>query len=253
VLAQDRFEVIPAVDVLDGRAVRLHQGRREAVTLEAGDPVGLARRFAADGATRLHVVDLDGAFSGAPTVGLLERLAAVGLPVQVGGGYRTVSALQLALETGADRVVVGTAAHEPGFLERALAVAGNRLVVAIDVKDGRVATEGWRELADATPDELARRCAAVGVARLLVTNTSRDGSLAGPDVDLLARVVAAGLRVVAAGGVATVDDLHAVRRSGCEAAVTGSALLAGRFTLQEAAAALAAGDATPASGERRGA
>lgn len=249
-LARSAFEVIPAIDVLDGRAVRLHQGRRESVTLEGGEPFELARRFAADGATRLHVVDLDGAFSGSPTVGLLERLAAVGPPVQVGGGYRTVDALRRALQTGADRVIVGTAALEPGFLERALDAVGDRLVVAIDVKDGRVATEGWTEVADATPDELARRCATAGVARLLVTSTSRDGSLVGPDLELLEGVATVGLHVVAAGGVATLDDLLAVRRAGCKAAVAGSALLAGRFTLRDAAALLAGGNPAE-SGERR--
>jgi phosphoribosylformimino-5-aminoimidazole carboxamide ribotide isomerase len=251
VLAWSTFQVIPAIDVLDGRAVRLRQGRREAVTLEGGDPVELARGFAADGATRLHVVDLDGAFSGSPTIGLLERLAAVGPPVQIGGGYRTVDVLQRALDAGADRVIVGTAALAPGFLERALDAAGARLIVAIDVKNGRVATEGWTERDDATPDELARRCAAIGVTRLLVTSTDRDGSLGGPDVDLLASLATVGPRVVAAGGVATLDDLQALRRAGCEAAVTGSALLAGRFTLREARAALADGTAT-GSGERRG-
>jgi phosphoribosylformimino-5-aminoimidazole carboxamide ribotide isomerase len=256
VLAQKPFTVIPAVDVLEGRAVRLHQGRRDAVTLEGGDPIELARRFAADGATRLHLVDLDGAFSGTPTTGLLERLATVGLPVQVGGGYRTVDALRRALDAGADRVMVGTAALERGFLERAVGVLGDRLVVAVDGKDGRVATAGWTDVADVTPDALARLCAAAGVARLLVTSTSRDGSLDGPDLELLGSVATAGLPVLAAGGISSVADLVAVRDAGCEAAVTGSALLAGRFTLAEATAALLeAAEAGAPDGlhERRGA
>ena len=126
--------MIPAIDVLAGRVVRLSQGRREAVTLEGGDPVELARRYAGEGAARLHVVDLDGAFDGAPSLGLLEGIAsAVALPVQVGGGYRSIAAIEAALSAGADRVMVGTAALDPGFLEEAAAHFAESLVVAVDV------------------------------------------------------------------------------------------------------------------------
>ena len=234
------FEVIPAIDVLDGRVVRLSQGRREAVTLEGGDPVALARRYAQDGASRLHVVDLGGAFDGAPTGGLLESLvAATELPVQIGGGYRTLEAIAGAVRAGADRVMIGTATLEPSFLEQAVARFGDAIVVAVDVRDGLVATSGWTETSQTSASELATRCAAVGVPRLLVTSTHRDGSLAGPDLDLLATVVAVGLPVIAAGGIASVDDLQATRDLGCEAAIAGSALLAGRFTLPQARSAVA--------------
>ena len=236
------MDVVPAIDVLEGRVVRLSRGRRDAVTLEGGDPVELARRFASDGATRLHLVDLDGAFSGSPSLGLLTAVAeAGGLPLQVGGGYRTVEALAAALAAGADRVIVGTAALSPGFLAAATASIGSSLVVAVDVRDGRVTVDGWTRSSELTAVELARRCAEAGVARLLVTATSRDGSLAGPDLDLLAQVLPVGLPVVAAGGIARIADLVALQELGCEAAVAGSALLAGRFTLAEAQAALAAG------------
>jgi phosphoribosylformimino-5-aminoimidazole carboxamide ribotide isomerase len=231
--------VIPAVDVLDGRVVRLAQGRREAVTIEGGDPVELARRFAAEGATRLHLVDLDGAFTGTPSLALLERIASTsGLPLQVGGGYRSIEALAAALAAGADRVMAGTAALTPGFLEEAAERFGDGLVVAIDVRDERVAVDGWRRESELTAAELARRCAEAGVARLLVTSTARDGSLAGPDLDLLAQVVPFRLPVVAAGGIASTQDLVELRDLGCESAVAGSALLGGRFTLAEARAAL---------------
>ena len=226
--------MIPAVDVLAGRAVRLRGGQREEVTLEGGDPVELARRFAAAGATRLHVVDLDGAFSGSPSGGLLERLVAVGLPVQVGGGYRTLASVIAALDSGAHRVMVGTAAVSPVFLHAAVARVGERLVVAIDARDGRVAVDGWTGTSELEPVELARRCGSEGVTRLLVTSTTRDGSLAGPDVELLASIVAEGIPVLAAGGISSVDDLIAVRDLGCEGAVVGSALLAGRFALSDA-------------------
>jgi phosphoribosylformimino-5-aminoimidazole carboxamide ribotide isomerase len=232
--------VIPAIDVLEGRVVRLAQGRREAVTLEGGDPVALACRYLLEGATRLHLVDLDGAFTGQPSLELVERLAnATQLPLQVGGGYRTLESIASAIERGADRVMIGTAALEPGFLEAAAQRFGDGLVVAIDVRDGRVAVDGWTRSARATPVELATRCAEVGVERLLVTSTARDGSLAGPDVALLDDVLPAGIPVIAAGGVASIDDLLLVRDRGCEGAIAGSALLAGRFTLPEALAAVA--------------
>jgi phosphoribosylformimino-5-aminoimidazole carboxamide ribotide isomerase len=234
------FEVIPAIDVLEGRAVRLSQGRREAVTLEGGDPIELARRYAAEGATRLHVVDLDGAFEGAPSPFLVERLsAAVDVPVQVGGGYRTIVAIEGALIAGADRVMIGTAALEPGFVEQAAARFGESLVVAIDVRGGLVAVEGWTTSSTLTAPELAIRCRAAGLRRLLVTSTARDGSLAGPDLPLHSEVVPVGLPVIAAGGVASLDDVRALRELGCEGAVAGSALLAGRFTLPEALAVAA--------------
>lgn len=235
------FEILPAIDVLAGRVVRLSRGRREQVTIEGGDPVELARRYTADGATRLHLVDLDGAFGGSPSPGLLSRIAAAaGVPVQVGGGYRTLDAVADALEAGADRVMVGTAALAPGFLEDAVERFSEALVVAIDVRDGRVAVDGWTRASDVSAPELSAHCASSGARRLLVTSTARDGSLAGPDLELLSAVLPAGIPVVAAGGIASVEDLVALRDLGCEGAVAGSALLAGRFTLPEALAAVAA-------------
>jgi phosphoribosylformimino-5-aminoimidazole carboxamide ribotide isomerase len=234
------FDVIPAIDVLEGRVVRLSQGRREVVTIEGGDPVELARRFRDEGARRLHVVDLDGAFTGAPTLGLVERVAAAGgLPLQVGGGYRTTEAIAAAIAAGADRVMVGTAALSPGFLAEAAIQFAEQIIVAIDVRDGEVAVDGWTRASGTTAAALADGCANAGVARLLVTSTVRDGSLAGPDLELLREVLPAGLPVIAAGGISSVADLLAVRDLGCEAAVAGSALLAGRFTLAEALARLA--------------
>jgi phosphoribosylformimino-5-aminoimidazole carboxamide ribotide isomerase len=234
------FTVLPAIDVLEGRVVRLAQGRREAVTIEGGDPAELAARYVAEGAEWLHLVDLDGAFSSSPSAGLVARVvaAADGVPVQVGGGYRSLEAIDAGLAAGAARVMVGTAALEEGFLERAAARFGEGLVVAVDVGDGRVAVDGWTSETDVRPAELAARCAEAGVRRLLVTATRRDGSLAGPDLELLAAVLPAGLPVLAAGGIASVADLLALRDLGCEGAIAGSALLAGRFTLPEARAAL---------------
>jgi phosphoribosylformimino-5-aminoimidazole carboxamide ribotide isomerase len=233
-----KLEILPAIDVLGGRAVRLAGGKRDEVTLEGGEPSELSARLAGEGAERLHLVDLDGAFSGVPSVELVERVAAAGsVPLQVGGGYRSLEAIAAALDAGADRVMVGTAALAPGFLEEAVGRFGESLVVAVDVRDGRVAVEGWTEVSELTPGELAERCASLGVARLLVTSATRDGSLSGPDLSLVENVLAVGLPVLAAGGIATLDDLRALRRTGCEGAVVGSALMAGRFTLAEALAA----------------
>lgn len=234
------FEIIPAIDVLGDRAVRLAAGRRDAVTLEGGDPVELARRFASEGASRLHLVDLNGAFSGVPSFALVERVSrAGGLPLQVGGGYRTLEAVATALDAGAERVMVGTAALTPGFLEQAVERFADSLVVAVDVRDGRVVVEGWTEASELTPGYLAQRCAALGVARLLVTSAARDGSLAGPDLALVEDITPAGIPVLAAGGIASLDDLRVLEQRGCEGAVIGSALLAGRFTVADALAATA--------------
>jgi len=225
------FEVIPAIDVLDGRCVRLLEGRRERVTVEGGDPRAAADRFAADGAAWLHVVDLDGAFSGRPTPGLLEAVRDAGPKIQIGGGYRTPGAVQAAVDAGADRVMVGTAA-----VSSLAELADERIVIAIDARDGRVVTDGWLTTTDVSPGELAGRCAEAGIARLLVTSTRRDGSLAGPDLELLGEVLDAGLPVLAAGGIAELDDLRTLRELGCEGAVVGSALWNGRFSLAEALA-----------------
>jgi phosphoribosylformimino-5-aminoimidazole carboxamide ribotide isomerase len=229
------FVIYPAIDVLDGRVVRLSEGRRERITVDGGDPVAAAERFAAAGATWLHLVDLDGAFSGTPDRRLVERVAAAGVPVQVGGGYRSLELIEAALAAGATRVLLGTAALDDAFLTAALARFGAAaLVVAVDSRDGLVTVKGWTEGSTVGAAELARRSAAAGIERLLVTSTGRDGTLAGPDVDLLESVLAAGLPVIAAGGIARLDDLSALRRLGCEGAVTGSALWLGHFGAAEA-------------------
>ncbi|MGA9761811.1 MAG: 1-(5-phosphoribosyl)-5-[(5-phosphoribosylamino)methylideneamino] imidazole-4-carboxamide isomerase [Gaiellaceae bacterium] len=235
------FIVYPALDVLEGRCVRLAEGRREQVTIEGGDPVSAARRFVAEGARFLHMVDLDGAFSGQPSIDLVRLIveAAGDVPLQVGGGYRSLELIGAAVEAGAARVMVGTAAASREFLAQAAARFAEQLVVAIDARDGKVALRGWTELSQLDAAELARACADAGVRRLLVTSTRRDGSLAGPDFELLDSVLEASrLPVIAAGGVASLDDLHALRAAGCEGAVAGAAIWSGRFTLAQALAAL---------------
>ncbi len=229
--------VLPAIDVLEGRCVRLAGGDPGRVTIEGGDPAEAAKRFVGAGARYLHLVDLDGAFSGSPTAELVETVvaAADGVPVQVGGGYRTLQPIDAALSAGAARVMVGTAALSPEFLAAAVPRFGDRLVVAVDARDGTVVADGWTSTASLSAVEFAKACAQAGVARLLVTSTSRDGSLAGPDLELLTSVIdASGLPVLAAGGISSTQDLAALKALGCEGAVLGSALWSGRVTLADA-------------------
>jgi phosphoribosylformimino-5-aminoimidazole carboxamide ribonucleotide (ProFAR) isomerase len=186
------LQLIPAVDVLGDSAARLEQGAYDRVVAEAGDPAALVRRFASAGAPLVHVVDLDGARSGRLRAGLVARLVEAARPaaVQASGGVRSVADALALVAAGADRVVVGTAAFAS---EDALAVfvaaLRERLVVALDVRDGEVRTAGWIESSGVTVAGALARCAAAGVTRVLCTAISRDGTLGGPDVELLARVV----------------------------------------------------------------
>jgi phosphoribosylformimino-5-aminoimidazole carboxamide ribotide isomerase len=235
-MAWSGLQIVPAVDVLGDEAVRLEQGSYERVTVRAGDPVDRVRAFAASGAPVLHVVDLDGARAGRIRPGLVARLVEGARPaaLQVSGGVRSPRDVEALLAAGARRVVVGTAAFAaPDALADHTGSFGERLVVAVDVRGGRVAVEGWLRETGLTAEEAAARCAEAGVERLLCTAVERDGTLAGPDVALLRSVVAAsGLPVLAAGGIGSEDDLRAVAEAGCEGAVVGRALLDGRLRLE---------------------
>jgi phosphoribosylformimino-5-aminoimidazole carboxamide ribotide isomerase len=230
-----RLEVIPAVDLLGDEAVRLEQGNFGRVVVREPDPVALVERFVAAGARLIHLVDLDGARSGRTRPELVQRLAVAAAParVQASGGVRSPADAERLLAAGAARVVVGTAAFADAVaLERYAAALADRLVVAIDVRGGRVAVAGWEREAGLTAEEAAERCAAAGVARLLCTAIDRDGTLDGPDLDLLARVRAhSGLPVLAAGGIRAQADLAAVEETGCEGAIVGRALLEGVLPL----------------------
>jgi phosphoribosylformimino-5-aminoimidazole carboxamide ribotide isomerase len=218
------MEVIPAIDLLGDRAVRLERGDYERST-QYGEPVALARRFAAEGACRLHVVDLDGARAGRIRPDVVAGIVAAARPVplQASGGVRSVADAEALLGAGADRVVVGTAAW--ALLDELVAALGERLVVALDVRDDRVRTHGWTEGSLALDDAIAR-CVAARVPRLLCTAIDRDGTLTGPDVELVARVVErSSLPVLAAGGIRSHDDVDALERAGAEGAIVGRALL----------------------------
>jgi phosphoribosylformimino-5-aminoimidazole carboxamide ribotide isomerase len=229
------FQVIPAVDVVGSEAVRLRRGAFDDVVARGGPPEELVAGFAETRPPFVHVVDLDGARSGWIRPELVSRLAeaAAPTPVQASGGVRSLADARELLAAGAARVVVGTAALTgPEPLDELAAELGERLVVAVDSRAGRVAVAGWSRAADVTPEELAIRCSRAGVRRLLCTAIERDGTMGGPDFHLLARVSeSSGLPVLAAGGVRSEDDLDALASLGLEGAVVGRALLEGMIPL----------------------
>lgn len=229
------MEIIPAIDVLDGKVVRLVEGDFERVTVYGDDPVAFAGRWVAEGARRLHLVDLAGARDGTQDLDLIRSVAAAGAAVQVGGGIRDLDRARDALQAGAGRVVVGTmAVHRPQDLADLVeAVGGERVVAAVDVRRGRAVGSGWvddgRDL-----DEVLTDAAASGVAGVLVTGIGRDGTMTGPDLDLLrrARGFLPGRELIASGGIASVEDVDAAEEAGADAAVVGRALLEGAIRLR---------------------
>lgn len=229
------FHVTPAVDLLGESAVRLERGAFDRVVVREDDPVALIERLVDAGARLIHVVDLAGARDGRTRPDVVRRLAEAARQtrIQASGGIRSVADAEALLEAGAARVVVGTAAFARlRALEEYRDALDDRLVVAVDVRDGCVVTAGWTNATRISVDEAAERCAAAGVSRLLCTAVDRDGTLAGPDLDLLEAVrERSGLPVLAAGGISSTEDLDAVERLGCEGAIVGRALLEGRLPL----------------------
>jgi phosphoribosylformimino-5-aminoimidazole carboxamide ribotide isomerase len=227
--------VIPAVDLLGDEAVRLERGAYDRIRVRAGSPEALVRRFVAFRPSLIHVVDLDGARSGTIRPQLVARLveAAGSVPVQVSGGIRSVRDARVLLEAGASRVVVATAAFErTEALPELVGELGERLVVAVDARGGRVAVAGWERESGMAVEEAVDRCVAAGAARLHCTAIDRDGTMAGPDAALLRRVAKRfGGPVVAAGGIRSTDDLAALAALGLEGAVVGRALLEGTVPL----------------------
>jgi phosphoribosylformimino-5-aminoimidazole carboxamide ribotide isomerase len=227
--------LLPAVDVLDGAAVRLEQGDFGRETASAGEPAELVRRFASYRPAWIHVVDLDGARAGSVRPGLVRELiaAAEGTPVQVAGGVRSPADALALVEAGADRVVVGTPAFADAGPRPFVEALGQRLVVAVDVRRGTVMTNGWRSSSGVAVGEAVDRCVASGVPRLLCTAVDRDGTLTGPDIELVESVVERSrLPVLAAGGIRSERDLAALAAAGAEGAIVGRALLDGSLPLE---------------------
>jgi phosphoribosylformimino-5-aminoimidazole carboxamide ribotide isomerase len=218
--------VIPAIDLRRGRAVRLLRGDPAAETSYSEDPVAVAERFQAEGARRLHVVDLDAALDEGDNRGFITTIChAVAIPVQVGGGLRSLQAIGQVLEAGASRAILGTAAAaDPAFVERAVEEYAEHIVAGVDVRGGHVMVRGWTEEGPLLEEALPALQDA-GAPRFLVTAIARDGTLEGPDLRLYERVLGiTDVPVIASGGVRDADDIWALRDLGCEAAVTGKAL-----------------------------
>ena len=237
--------VVPAVDLRGGEVVRLFQGRAEEKTVYGKDPAEAARRWAGEGAQRLHVVDLDAAFGQPPQEGAVAAiLAAVEIPVEIGGGIRSLAQARRWIAQGAERVIFGTAAvQDPGTVRAAAEEWGPRVAVAIDARDGMVAVEGWTRTEALPAVELAERVAGWGIARVQYTDVSRDGGLTGLDTGSIARLAGAGaLRLTVGGGVHALSDLTALRpleALGVDEVIVGRALYDARFSLAEARAVCA--------------
>ncbi len=236
----------PAIDLKDGQCVRLLRGAMDRATVFGDDPAAQARAFEAAGCRWLHLVDLNGAFAGRPVNGAAVEaiLAAVAVPVQLGGGIRDRATIEDWLGKGVARVILGTAAlRDPALVREAARAHPGRVAVGIDARDGRVAVEGWAETTGTGAGELAARFEDAGVAAIVYTDIERDGAMAGPNVAstaALARAVA--IPVIASGGISSMDDLRALKESGAplDGAISGRALYEGRLDLAAAVAYLAA-------------
>lgn len=234
--------VIPAIDLRDGRCVRLMQGRKSDVTVYNDDPVSVARGFASAGAEMIHVVDLDGAFSetDSPNRAVVKRiLKAADIPIEFGGGVRTLEDAQMLADAGITRIVLGTVAAESAdevkkFVEK----FSSKICVGIDARDGRVMSRGWETATALDSIDLARSVASCGVERIIYTDIARDGTLVGPNIEqTLAVVRAANIRVTASGGVSSLDDIKRLRDaddSRLDSVIVGKALYEGKFKLEEA-------------------
>jgi phosphoribosylformimino-5-aminoimidazole carboxamide ribotide isomerase len=230
-------KLFPAIDLLRGRAVRLEEGKRERATVFHERPIELVAELARGGADRLHVVDLDGAFGEPRQLDLIAAIVAASpIPVEVGGGIRDRDALECVIALGAAFVVLGTAAvRSPALVEHACRAYPNRIIVAVDARDGVVAVDGWTASGGITAVELGARAAGWGAAALLYTDVARDGMGGGANVAATAALArAAGIEVIASGGVGSLDDITALRRAGITAAIVGRALYDGRFSVADA-------------------
>jgi phosphoribosylformimino-5-aminoimidazole carboxamide ribotide isomerase len=234
------LEIVPAVDIKEGRCVRLVQGRAEAETVFGADPVAMARKWQAEGARRLHVVDLDGAFGKPRQTAILRAiLQDLSIPVEVGGGLRTLEDVQTVLGTGARWAIVGTrAALDPAFLGEVCRQFEDRIIVGVDASDGRVAVDGWKRVLDLDALALARDAAAAGAAAIIYTDIARDGTESGPNLwstEAVAR--AAGIPVFASGGVGSLDDIRQLATvPGVAGVIVGRALYSGAVDLRQALA-----------------
>ncbi len=234
--------IIPAIDLKDGKCVRLRQGRMEDDTVFSDDPVAMAERWVDAGARRLHLVDLNGAFEGEPVNGDVVRAIAQafpGLPIQVGGGIRDAETIEAYLVAGVEYCIIGTkAVRDPEFVDQVCEEYPGNIIVGIDAKDGMVAVEGWAEVSDVKAIDLARRFENAGVSAIVYTDISRDGMMQGVNAEATAALAESiSIPVVASGGITNMDDIHRlleVADSGIDSAITGRAIYEGTLDFSEA-------------------
>jgi phosphoribosylformimino-5-aminoimidazole carboxamide ribotide isomerase len=234
--------VIPAIDLKNGSCVRLVQGRATEMTVYDENPVEVTRKFAGSGAQMIHVVDLDGAFKGGKSANravLSKIVAAVDVPIEFGGGIRSLDDVQQLCDSGVARVVLGTlAAESPDLLKEFVACFSSRICVGIDARYGRVMARGWVAPTQANTVDLARSVAGCGVERIIYTDIARDGMLTGPNIEqTLAVARAANVHVTASGGVSSLDDIKRLRDAGeplLDSVIVGKALYEGKFKLEDA-------------------
>lgn len=232
--------VIPAIDLRAGKCVRLVEGRLDQETIYSDEPAAVAKLWETIGASILHVVDLDGAFTGSPKNldVIKEIISSINIPIQIGGGIRNLETVDMLLEMGASRVILGTAAIlNPELIEECCTRFGEQIVLGIDAKDGKVAIEGWGLTAEKTAKELALEMKEVGISRIIFTDIWRDGTLKGPNISAIEEMArSTKLKIIASGGVSTIDDIHSLKELeplGVEAVIMGKALYAGTVKLHE--------------------
>jgi phosphoribosylformimino-5-aminoimidazole carboxamide ribotide isomerase len=234
--------IIPAIDLKDGQCVRLKQGVMDDSTVYGNDPVEMAARWVETGCRRLHLVDLNGAFEGEPVNGEAVRAIAEaypGLPIQIGGGIRSLQTIERYLDAGVSYVIIGTkAVKEPGFVTSACKEFEGHVIVGLDAKDGRVATDGWAEVSEVLAIELAKRFEQDGVSSIVYTDIARDGMMQGVNVEqTVAMARASSIPVIASGGITNMDDIRALKAvagEGILGAITGRAIYEGTLDVAEA-------------------
>lgn len=231
------FEVIPAVDILDGKAVRLKQGKYEASTIYYKNPIDAAKKWEAEGARRLHVVDLDGARTGiGKNISIVKKIAQeLKIPVQLGGGVRHYEQIEEVLDSGIERVILGTSAvYNPNLLERACKSFSDRIIVSIDAMENKVAAKGWRDISSKDIITFSKEAVKLGVKRFVYTDITKDGMLKGPNFDSI-RIFSSNVKakVIASGGVSSKEDIEKLKTLKVEGCIVGIALYSGAVKLSE--------------------